>query len=147
MIKSIRGQYKGRLGGLDKVVKIRDRHHRIRRQILRQKCRSYFDSSSKLKIFIFRPPFKGPKRSSNQIFTGTYASAVSRSTKPEIVTSLPSSVLSQSGPPSVGGRGGSGGGGVVYHTSCGQYIGVATFFLTRVRIGRKIDCEWSRRFG
>ena len=63
MIKSIRGQYKGRLGGLDKVVKIRDRHHRIRRQILRQKCRSYFDSSSKLKIFIFRPqrPLKALK--------------------------------------------------------------------------------------
>ena len=32
----IGGQYKGRLGGLDKVAKIRDRHHRIRRQILRQ---------------------------------------------------------------------------------------------------------------
>ena len=42
--------------------------------------------------------------------------------------SLPLSVLSQSGPPkSVGGRGG--GGRVVYHTSTGQYIGVATFFL------------------
>ena len=43
--------------------------------------------------------------------------------------SLPLSVLSQSGPPkSVGGRGG-GVGGVVYHTSTGQYIGVATFFF------------------
>ena len=43
--------------------------------------------------------------------------------------SLPLSVLSQSGPPkSVGGVGGVGG-GVVYHTSTGQYIGVATFFL------------------
>ena len=30
------GQYKGHLGGLDKVFKIRDRHHRIHRQILRQ---------------------------------------------------------------------------------------------------------------
>ena len=29
------GQYKGHLGGLDNVLKIRDRHHRIRRQILR----------------------------------------------------------------------------------------------------------------
>ena len=39
--------------------------------------------------------------------------------------SLPLSVLSQSGPPkSVGGVG-----GVVYHTSTGQYIGVATFFF------------------
>ena len=52
--------------------------------------------------------------------------------------SLPLSVLSQSGPPkSVGGGGGGGGGrgrggrggGVVYHTSTGQYIGVATFFF------------------
>ena len=46
--------------------------------------------------------------------------------------SLSLSVLSQSGPPkSVGGGGGGGGrgdGGVVYHTSTGQYIGVATFF-------------------
>ena len=43
--------------------------------------------------------------------------------------SLPLSVLSQSGPPkSVGGSGG-GVGGVVYHTSTGQYIGVATFFF------------------
>ena len=39
--------------------------------------------------------------------------------------SLSLSVLSQSGPPkSVGGVG-----GVVYHTSTGQYIGVATFFF------------------
>ena len=46
-----------------------------------------------------------------------------------------------------GGRGGRGGGGsgVVYHTSTGQYIGVATFFFfffffeIRVKIGRKID--------
>ena len=37
--------------------------------------------------------------------------------------SLSLSVLSQSGPPK------SGGGGVVYHTSTGQYIGVATFFF------------------
>ena len=68
--------------------------------------------------------------------------------------SLPLSVPSQSGPPkSVGGggregRGGGGGvGGVVYHTSTGQYIGVATFFFFRIRvkIGRKIDYEWSRR--
>ena len=49
--------------------------------------------------------------------------------------SLPLSVFSQSGPPkSVGGVGGSGvggggGSGVVYHTSTGQYIGVATFFF------------------
>ena len=35
-IISIRGQYKGHLGGLDKVFKIRDRHHRIHRQKLRQ---------------------------------------------------------------------------------------------------------------
>ena len=42
--------------------------------------------------------------------------------------SLSLSVLSQSGPPkSVGGGGG--GRGVVYHTSTGQYIGVATFFF------------------
>ena len=36
LYKCIRGQYKGHLGGLDKVFKIRDRHHRIHRQILRQ---------------------------------------------------------------------------------------------------------------
>ena len=102
----------GHLGGLDKVFKIRDRHHRIRRKILRK---------------------KGPIRSSDQIFTYFNASAVSRSTKPEIFMSLSLSVLSQSGPPkSVGGGGGVGGrrgGGVVYHTSTGQYIGVATFFF------------------
>ena len=41
--------------------------------------------------------------------------------------SLPLSVLSQSGPPkSVGG---SRVGGVVYHTSTGQYLGVVTFFF------------------
>ena len=40
------------------------------------------------------------------------------------------SVLSQSGPPkNVGSGGGAGSGRVVYHTSTGQYIGVATFFL------------------
>ena len=31
-----KGVNKGHLGGLDKVSKIRDRHYRIRRQILRQ---------------------------------------------------------------------------------------------------------------
>ena len=41
--------------------------------------------------------------------------------------SLPLSVLSQSGPPKSVGGGGRGS-GVVYHTSTGQYIGVATFF-------------------
>ena len=30
------GVNKGHLGGLDRVFKIRDRHHRIRRQILRK---------------------------------------------------------------------------------------------------------------
>ena len=92
-----------------------------------------------MKIFIFRAleAFKGPIRSSDQIFTYFNASAVSRPTKPEIFMSLSLSVLSQRGPPkSVGGGGGSGvivggggGGGVVYHTSTGQYIGVATFFF------------------
>ena len=48
--------------------------------------------------------------------------------------SLPLSVFSQSGPPKSVGVVGSGGrvggvGGVVYHTSTGQYIGVATFFF------------------
>ena len=52
--------------------------------------------------------------------------------------SLSLSVFSQSGlPKSVGSGGGGGGGGsggsgegrVVYHTSTGQYIGVATFFF------------------
>ena len=44
--------------------------------------------------------------------------------------SLSLSVCSQSGPPkSVGGRVIGGGGAVVYHTSTGQYIGVATFFF------------------
>ena len=36
IIKVYKGQYKGHLGGLDKVFKIRDRHHRIHRQKLRQ---------------------------------------------------------------------------------------------------------------
>ena len=52
--------------------------------------------------------------------------------------SLPLSVLSQSGPPkSVGGVGG----GVVYHTSTGQYIGVATFFFFFffLKSGLKLD--------
>ena len=86
-------------------------------------------------------------RSSDQISTYFNASAVSRPTKPEIFMSLSLSVFSQSGPPkSVGGGvGGEGVGGVVYHTSTGQYIGVATFFFfffffcIRVKIGRKID--------
>ena len=63
----------------------------------------------------------GPIRSSDQIFTYFNASAVSISTKPEIFMSLSHSVLSQSGPPKASGRGV--GGGVVYHTSTGQYIG------------------------
>ena len=49
--------------------------------------------------------------------------------------SLSLSVLSQSGPPkSVGGGGGS---GVVYHTSTGQYIGVATFFFFFFKLDEK----------
>ena len=49
--------------------------------------------------------------------------------------SLSLSVLSQSGPPkSVGGRRG----GVVYHTSTGQYVGVATFFFF-IESGLKLD--------
>ena len=36
IIKVCKGANKGHLGGLDKVFKIRDRHHRIHRQILRQ---------------------------------------------------------------------------------------------------------------
>ena len=35
IIKVCKGANKGHLGGLDKVFKIRDRHHRIHRQILR----------------------------------------------------------------------------------------------------------------
>ena len=50
------------------------------------------------------------------------------------------SVLSQSGPPkSVGGGGVEGGGGSVYHTSTGQYIGVATFFFFFFVSGLKLD--------
>ena len=55
--------------------------------------------------------------------------------------SLSLSVCSQSGPPkSVGG--GVGGGRVVYHTSTGQYIGVATlffFFFFFLVSGLKLD--------
>ena len=52
--------------------------------------------------------------------------------------SLPLSVLSLSGPPkNVGGVGGRGG-RVVYHTSTGQYIGVATFFFF-FESGLKLD--------
>ena len=35
IIKVCKGANKGHLGGLDKVFKIRDHHHRIHRQILR----------------------------------------------------------------------------------------------------------------
>ena len=53
--------------------------------------------------------------------------------------SLSLSVLSQSGPPkSVGGGGEGVGGRVVYHTSTGQYIGVATFFFV-LEPGLKLD--------
>ena len=53
--------------------------------------------------------------------------------------SLSLSVLSQSGPPKiVGGGGGVGGTGVVYQTSTGQYIGVATFFFF-FELGLKLD--------
>ena len=54
--------------------------------------------------------------------------------------SLSLSVLSQSGPPkSVGGVGGRRG-RVVYHTSTGQYIGVATFFFFFFLVsGLKLD--------
>ena len=50
--------------------------------------------------------------------------------------SLPLSVLSQSGPPKSVGGGRVG--GVVYHTSTGQYIGVATFFFF-LESGLKLD--------
>ena len=54
--------------------------------------------------------------------------------------SLSLSVFSQSGPPkSVGGGRGGRGGGVVYHTSTGQYIGVATFFFFFFESGLKLD--------
>ena len=43
--------------------------------------------------------------------------------------SLSLSVFSQSGLPKSVGSGVGGGSGVVYHTSTGQYIGVATFFF------------------
>ena len=79
-------------------------------------------------------PFKGPIRSSDQIFTYFNASAVSRSTKPEIFMSLPLSVLSQRVPQKASG----GGGRVVYHTSTGQYMGLATFFLF-FKPGVKLD--------
>ena len=66
--------------GVDKVFKIWDRHHRIRRQILR--------------------------KNEGLIF-----------------------ILAQRGGGGGGGGGGVGSGRVVYHTSTGQYIGVATFFF------------------
>ena len=49
---------------------------------------------------------------------------------------LPLSVLSQSGPPKSVGEGG---GGVVYQTSTGQYIGVATFFSFFFESRLKLD--------
>ena len=51
--------------------------------------------------------------------------------------SLSLSVLSQSGPPKT--VGGVGGGRVVYHTSTGQYIGVATFFFLFFEPGVKLN--------
>ena len=53
--------------------------------------------------------------------------------------SLPLSVFSQSGPPKSVGGGGGRVGGVVYHTSTGQYIGVATFFFLFLEPGLKLD--------
>ena len=44
---------KGHLGGLDKVLKNRDRHHRIRRHILRQNEGLILILAQNLKIFIF----------------------------------------------------------------------------------------------
>ena len=65
-------------------------------------------------------------RSSDQIFTYFNASAVSRSTKPEIFMSLSLSVLSQSGPPkSVGG----GVGGRIPHFNWSIYRGGNFFFF------------------
>ena len=62
--------------------------------------------------------------------------------------SLSLCVCSQSGPPkSVGSRGeglgwgGGGGSGVLYHTSTGQYIGVATFFFFFFEPAVKFDEE------
>ena len=111
-----------------------------------------------MKIFIFRAleAFKGPIRSSDQIFTYFNASAVSRPTKPEIFMSLSLSVLSQSGPPKsvgggsgvVGGGGGGGGGGKgrIPHFNWSIYRGgnffsffFFLFFWTRAKIGREID--------
>ena len=63
----------------------------------------------------------------------------SRSTKHEIFMSLSLFVLSQSGPPKSvrwGGGGVGGGSGFVYHTSCGQYIGVA-IFLSGIKLDEK----------
>ena len=63
----------------------------------------------------------GPKRSSDEIFTYFNASAVSRSTKPEIFMSLSHSVLSQSGPQKASGRVGGGGGGGGGGSGSGPY--------------------------
>ena len=62
--------------------------------------------------------------------------------------SLPLSVLSQSGPPkSVGGGAGGGVGGVVYHTSTGQYIwSPATRLVNRDRSDKGGPCRLHRAF-
>ena len=63
------------LGGLNKAFKVRDRHHPIRRQILR-KIEGLTFLLLKVENFHFfaLEASKGPKRSSDQIFTMTYAS-------------------------------------------------------------------------
>ena len=64
LIFGLQGVNKGHLGGLDKVFKIRNRHHRIRRQILRKNKGLYL--FYKMKIFILGPlrplkALKGPQ--------------------------------------------------------------------------------------
>ena len=50
-----KGSNKGHLGGLDKVFKIRDRHHRIHRQILRQNEGLILILAQSLKFSFFGP--------------------------------------------------------------------------------------------
>ena len=81
---------------------------------------------------------KGPIRSSDQIFTSILMHRPYRDLQNLKFSCLYLFPFSHKVVPQKASGVGSGGGGVVYHTSTGQYIGVATFFLF-FESGLKLD--------